>query len=672
VKARARRLASLALPAVLLLFVAARCLVPMDETDLFFNLRLGEIVLGTHAVPRTNLLSFTFPDYRDVNLAWLFQVVLALAHRAGGIPGTVLLKTGFVVATFAALYRVARRRGAHPAAAAAALALAAWAAEPRFVERPHLVTFLGLALTLLAIERAEAGRTRALYTLIPVGLIWANANSCFFLAPALLLLYAAGAAADGRRPYAVRAALVALALAPLIAATPSGLGGAASYIANHFRMPSLRPLQEYRSASWPVDGPFFFLAAAFLLTGLLESAFTGSRPRLRQALPIVALAALGASRIRFVAEFALLAGPAVAAQLTRALALSPPRPAAGRAAGVATGVLLLALAVMPHAAEVRRGGRWLDIGAEPDLVPLAAIRFAEQNGLRERMYNDLEVGSYLTWDGWPRYRVFQDPRINGYPPSLHAVLRRTDLSRAEWQALLDGFGVTAALVTYPALNPRAALFDPERWAVVYRARDGLVFARRRPEWQPLIARAELPVTFAYATDTGVTVKPLEVEPPGSPVDRCAWQRRLGDAYVEAGSTGSALDAYDHAMRDESCADGSDRLRAARGKGDAALALGQASAALEAYQRAGDQAPPVQRGLALLAAGRAGEALDAFRAALAVRADDADARLGEGMALKALGRRDEAAAALRTFLAQAPGHLAAPQARALLDQLSSRP
>ena len=49
------------LGAALLLFVAGRCLVPMDETDLFFNLRLGEIILATHGVPRTNLLSFTAP-----------------------------------------------------------------------------------------------------------------------------------------------------------------------------------------------------------------------------------------------------------------------------------------------------------------------------------------------------------------------------------------------------------------------------------------------------------------------------------------------------------------------------------------------------------------------------------------------------------------------------------
>ena len=144
------------LGAALLVFVAGRCLVPMDETDVFFNLRLGEIVLATHAVPRTNLLSFTYPDFRDVNLAWIFQIVLALAHRAGGIPGTVVLKTAFVLTTFALLFRVALRRGAHPAAAALALALAAWAAEPRFVERPHLCTFLGLAYTLLAVERAWA------------------------------------------------------------------------------------------------------------------------------------------------------------------------------------------------------------------------------------------------------------------------------------------------------------------------------------------------------------------------------------------------------------------------------------------------------------------------------------------------------------------------------------
>ena len=131
----------------------------------------------------------------------------------------------------------------------------------------------------------------------------------------------------------------------------------------------------------------------------------------------------------------------------------------------------------------------------------------------------MEVGSYLTWEGWPRHRVFQDPRINGYPPAFHALLRRDDLSRAEWDALLAGFGVTTALVTYPAENPRAAFFDPDRWALVYRADDGLVFVRRRPEFAALVARAELPVTFAFDRATG-----LRAHGPGCAPRRIAGHR----------------------------------------------------------------------------------------------------------------------------------------------------
>ena len=125
------------------------------------------------------------PTRATSNLAWLFQIVLALAHRAGGIAGTVLLKTAFVLATLAVLFRVALRRGAHPAAAAAALALAAWAAEPRFVERPHLVHVPRPRADAAGARarRGAAGRARSTRS-FRCGLVWANANSCFFLAPA--------------------------------------------------------------------------------------------------------------------------------------------------------------------------------------------------------------------------------------------------------------------------------------------------------------------------------------------------------------------------------------------------------------------------------------------------------------------------------------------------------
>ena len=106
-----------------------------------------------------------------------------------------------------------------------------------------------------------------------------------------------------------------------------------------------------------------------------------------------------------------------------------------------------------------------DIGLDARELPLAAIAFVDDNGLRERMYNDFEIGSYLLFErgaGYPRHRVFVDPRLPAYPPEFHRLLGRADLTRAEWAAAMDSFGVETALLAYAGINRRVAWWDPER------------------------------------------------------------------------------------------------------------------------------------------------------------------------------------------------------------------
>jgi hypothetical protein len=383
----------------------------------------------------------------------------------------------------------------------------------------------------------------------------------------------------------------------------------------------------------------------------------------RVSLPVIALALLGAFRIRFVAEFSILAGPALAVAASHLLPALRGRMLAWSAAAA-----LLALTVVPRAQAA--GGRWFDIGLEADLVPEAAIAFVDQHGLRPRMYNDLEVGSYLTWQGWPRFRVFQDPRINGYPESFHAVLRRADLSRVEWQHLLGGFSVDAALLTYPTVNPRGAWFDPEKWALVYRAADGLVFTRRLPERAALIAELEIPLSFSYAPATGLQPTPLLQRPPGAAIPTCEWQRRLGDFHRSAGDDRAALLAYQTALAEptKNCLDSGWQAGVRQTSGAVALRLGelaQAAALLD-----GLLAPEARNnhGFALLGMGQAPSALVDFDAALVALPANDEACFGRGLALEALGRRAEAAAAFRELLARSPGHLSAPAAREHLRRL----
>ena len=170
------------------------------------------------------------------------------------------------------------------------------------------------------------------------------------------------------------------------------------------------------------------------------------------------------------------------------------------------------------------------------------------------MYNDFEIGSYLLFQrgaGYPRHRVFVDPRLPAYPPEFHRLLGRADVTRAEWAAAMDGFGVETALLAYAGVNHRVAWWDPERYALVFRQADARVFVRRLPRYQAVIASHEIPATFGFSPQEGTATLPLVARPAASPVPECEWQRRLGDVMFDldgAASRARARRVHGRAVR----------------------------------------------------------------------------------------------------------------------------
>ena len=169
---------------------------------------------------------------------------------------------------------------------------------------------------------------------------------------------------------------------------------------------------------------------------------------------MLAFALLAVRSVRFAADFALVAAPllAVGAERVPAIALRArwPRLVPDPVPSVGVAALLAGMAVGP-----RLGGRGGGIGLDTRELPLSAIAFVDANGLRDRMYNDFEIGSYLLFDpagGYPRHRVFVDPRLPAYPAEFHRLLGRADLTRAEWSAAMDGYGVETALLAYAGIN----------------------------------------------------------------------------------------------------------------------------------------------------------------------------------------------------------------------------
>jgi hypothetical protein len=219
------------------------------------------------------------------------------------------------------------------------------------------------------------------------------------------------------------------------------------------------------------------------------------------------------------------------------------------ARALAAALLLLGLALGPRLAAARAGHPFVDVALDPTPLPLEAIRFAGDNGLRDRMYNDFEIGSYLAFEGYPRHRVFIDPRLPAYPADFHRLLGRLDVTRDEWDQAMQRYGVDSALLAYAGLNRRVSWWDPARWALVYRQHDARVFVRRLPKWRALIAAREIPATFSFTVEDGTATLPIDAPPPASPVPACEWQRRLGDLLLDLddGKTARAVPAYRRAL-----------------------------------------------------------------------------------------------------------------------------
>jgi tetratricopeptide (TPR) repeat protein len=595
----------------LLVFVAGLCLAPVQETDLFFRLASGEQFLRSGEILHHNLFSFTFPDAPYLDSAWLFDLAVALLHRLGGFPAVVIGKTLVVVLIAALAYRTCRRQGASAVASTLALALAFLCMRERLVERPHIFSLLGNIVVLGFLPALATGSRRA-WLLLPLVALWSNLHAGAFLAALLLGLAGTGACLD-RAGARVCLRFFAFAILSTLAmlATPVGFG-IFRYLTFHVGIFDLHPVDEFRGLTWRSDAPFILFALGALLVLALAR-----RPTWILRLPALGLLGLGAWHVRFSADailvLAVVAAPALS-HLTRRF-----EPVHTRGLQAALLAVFVAAALGPRMAEASRGGRFLAMGLDESALPLDALGFVEEHGLRERMYNDFETGAYLLWQGYPRYRVFVDPRLPAYPASFHRLLGRMDITREEWSQAMEGLGVESALLDYAGINRRAAFWDPERWALVFRARDSRVFVRRLPHWKDLIADFEIPATFDFAIETGAATRPLLSPPPLSPLPACEWQMRLGDLYfdLDSGKSDRAMAAYHAALAAPAgCLASAHELSAAAWMGSLDVSAGRFEQALPLIERALAVAPEdtavlTNRALALTGLGRGSEAREVW-------------------------------------------------------------
>ena len=433
---------------------------PIYEPDLWWHLAHGREDVAGRLV-RTNVFSFTDPDYRQQYTSWLFDSTAYLAYRAAGGAGIQLLQALLLAATLALLYAACRTRA--PAwSTVSVLALGFFILEPRAIPRPHLVSFAGIAACTWLVERAAARRSAApLAWTIPLVALWSNFHvECVF---GVLFVGLFGVAellrpsASSRRT-AVQALAIAAACGLATMANPYGWGLAA-YLYENLAVPQILRIAELRPPYLPGYRAFFVYLIAMVV--LLASA--PRRLRLWEVLVAAAFGVLGALHLRLTPLVLLTTAPMLAARLP----LLAARGVDPRAIAITACVLALACSRIPLrllATGIAAGTRAV---APPEFFSADAIAFVHRAGLEGPVFNSHNLGGYLAWELYPRVRVFQDSRLQAYPPEHFRRIIEASASQRDWDALVAGVDWAVLSVPRPNQLSGAGRFPQDQWTTVY-------------------------------------------------------------------------------------------------------------------------------------------------------------------------------------------------------------
>ena len=468
--------AALALLALFSMFTA-----PVADNDTWFHLRTGAYIVQNHKLPDPDPFSWTTylgqPTYsgeaatRDLNIKheWGAQVLLYLVYAAGGFPGMVLFRA-CCLTFFSGMvgWVIWLRTGRFYLSVAATMA-AGMIARSAAADRPYLVTYALMALTLWILERR-----RPLWLLPPLFVVWANAHGGYFMGWVLLGGYCGEALFQrlrGQPPKDEKtlwgASLLAILASGLNPTYFNVIPGLFAY--QHSALQ--RSLKEWHApALWPPSWYSCLLvgAAAVLL-------WAWRRARLSDILLFAVFATLSLMAQRNVIFIGLIAPIAIASYLPE---WKRPLP---RIAEFAVPLVLLAIAGQKIAA-----GEAFQFRQDSWQYPAGPVKFLKEHNVTGPMFNIYEWGGYLMWDAWPLQKTFVDGRALN--ESVFRDYMRIAYNYRDAQTLLDQYGVQVLVLqgfeywrgTVYMLS--AALTDPNqtKWKLVYQDKTAMIFMRQPP------------------------------------------------------------------------------------------------------------------------------------------------------------------------------------------------
>ncbi|HEX6868042.1 MAG TPA: hypothetical protein VF119_04505 [Candidatus Limnocylindrales bacterium] len=481
-----------AIAAVLLIVAWVATWRPALDPDLWWHLVLGAAIRRDAAIPATEALSWWTAGDPIVAHSWLWEVVLSLAHDAGGLLGVSVVGmavTGGIVALLFALTTVTAGARLGPVGAAVVTLGAVVVAVPLWSPRAGLIDLAAVcALTLIWSASLRGGSAWALGAVPVVTLLWANLHGSGVLGYLACLLALAAAVPIGirwgvwPRPRIGPIAITAVVGVATIAIDPAGPALFGYPFDPRVASALHAAIDEWRS---PDFGALGLVGLRVVLAG---AALVAIALRGRHRDPLLLLLAAGWTFLALGSvRFALIAGPLLIVTLAPGVPTAiqawtgwrrPPRHADARLAGsgrAAPRAAVIGLAGLASLVVLVVGTRLVAPDVQDRLIaarfPVAAVD-AVRVRCGGRVLNAYDWGGYLGFAWGPGI-------VGAYGNSPGFVVgeqRRLEDLRGDPGPFLDAHDVDLAV-----LKPDSALAtwmrSEDGWQVALEDDVAVVFER---------------------------------------------------------------------------------------------------------------------------------------------------------------------------------------------------
>ena len=157
--------------------------------DLARHILFGEIIVQTHHVPTTNLLSYTYTNYPYIAISWLTEVIFYFLFLKGGFTLLLIVNTVLIALSFGLLIFYAVRKYHLTHATLLSVTLYLMLLGLRSDIRPEVMSMVCLSLFMMILFSYREKKNKYIYFLIPIELFWANTHIYFFVGPLLIVLF---------------------------------------------------------------------------------------------------------------------------------------------------------------------------------------------------------------------------------------------------------------------------------------------------------------------------------------------------------------------------------------------------------------------------------------------------------------------------------------------------